>query len=109
MPQVELLHDYRLRVQKTCCYSGIVSSWSQWPWHARTEFAKGTIFDAFTVRPSVRIAPNGRTRFTCPQFVNIELNDGLHPTVLIEVPRDILKITESVCTAPKIRHSGMSS
>ena len=109
MHLVEFLYDYRVRVEKTDCFSGITMKWYTWPWHARTPIAKGTIFSTLTVRPSVRIAPDGRTRFTCPQFVDIELNDGLHPTVLIEVPRDILKITESVCTAPKIRHSGMSS
>lgn len=108
MTYVEFLYDYRIRVEKTCCYSGHVSTSYTWPWYLRTPIRCGTVLAAFEVRPSVRFAPCGRKRFVCPQFVDVTLNDGLHPTRLIEVPRDILRLHEATDAAVLAHDLGLS-
>lgn len=96
---VRFLHDYRVRVETTCCYSGHVSTSYGWPYHLRTPIARWTLAEAQNVRPSTRRTTCGRKTFLCPQFVDIDLNDGLHPTRLIEVPRDMLCIYYDVSQA----------
>lgn len=85
--RVQFRHAYKLKLYRTCCFSGHHSSRS-------VIVQAGEILLLHEVRPSLQT--RDRIRCISPQFSDLTIVGWLHPDVLREVPNDIFTVIEQM-------------